>query len=132
MKVINTANLIAIQDNSILLVQRAHDQEEGGLWSLPGGTQELNEKINETLGREIKEELDVLIDNVSFFRTYITKKPESNLEIHAHYYTGSVANQVITINKSELIEFRWFEITQIPKKLAYSQYEIINDLLLIK
>ena len=59
-------------------------------------------------------------------------KPESNLEIHAHYYTGSVANQVITINKSELIEFRWFEITQIPKKLAYSQYEIINDLLLIK
>ena len=62
MKRVCTANLIVRNnEGDILLVRRARTVDEAGLWSLPGGTQEIGESIEETLG-EISENFPVKIE----------------------------------------------------------------------
>ena len=46
----------------VLIDQRCNDGLLGGLWEFPGGKQEKNEHIQTTIIREIKEELDIIID----------------------------------------------------------------------
>jgi len=47
--------------DEILIDQRLHGQTMGGLWEFPGGKKELNEDIEQTISREIFEELGVHI-----------------------------------------------------------------------
>ena len=46
----------------VLIDQRMNDGLLGGLWEFPGGKQEHNEDIKMTIIREIKEELDIVIE----------------------------------------------------------------------
>lgn len=46
---------IAIHNNRILL----HTTEKDDFWNLPGGRVEFNESTDQTIIREIKEELDI-------------------------------------------------------------------------
>jgi ADP-ribose pyrophosphatase YjhB (NUDIX family) len=71
METICTANLIATdKDKNILLVKRAYRGADSSLWSLPGGTKKENEKIEDTLIREIQEELGSRIKQYNQFKTY--------------------------------------------------------------
>ena len=125
MEEIYTANLIARNNNGeILLVRRAFDGDEAHLWSLPGGTKEKNETIDNTLTREIKEEIGLDIEKYIYFKTY--KIISKDKIVKAHYFTGAI-NQSIVLNKNELSEYQWFPPENIPNGLAYNQNEILND-----
>lgn len=124
MKIINTANLITLHDNKILLVKRAYNNEEHGLWSLPGGTKNDNEDIKETLKREINEELGIDIKKYKLLKIY--KKKYNDKIVNAHYFLG-VIKQDISLNKKELTKYQWFLFDNIPNNLAYDQNEIIKD-----
>ena len=62
----------------ILIDQRSHNQIMGGLWEFPGGKQENQETIENTISREIFEELgiDVKVEDklIEFEHTYEDKK----------------------------------------------------------
>ena len=45
----------------VLIDQRKYDQTMGGLWEFPGGKQEKHELIQETIKREISEELQISV-----------------------------------------------------------------------
>lgn len=45
----------------VLIARRRVDQMLGGLWEFPGGKQEAGESLEQTVRREIKEELDIRI-----------------------------------------------------------------------
>ncbi len=47
------------EDDKILIALRPNDAMLGGLWEFPGGKKEDNEKIQQTVERELKEELGV-------------------------------------------------------------------------
>ncbi|MCK5591621.1 MAG: NUDIX hydrolase [Candidatus Pacebacteria bacterium] len=126
MKEIYTANLIAQNNNGkILLVKRAFGNNESGLWSLPGGTKEKNEKIHDTLTREIKEEIGLNIKKYIHFKTY--KIASNDKIVKAYYFTG-IINKSIVLNKKELSEYKWFSLENIPNDLAYNQNIILNEL----
>lgn len=47
------------QDDKILIQQRPNEGLLGGLWEFPGGKQEAGETLEETVSREIQEELEI-------------------------------------------------------------------------
>ena len=126
MQIIYTANLITIKNNNILLVKRNFNQEEGGLWSLPGGTKKHGENIKDTLAREIDEELGVSIKKMSFFKEY--KRKIKNKTVIASYFIADIESS-IKLNKKELSYCKWFEFNKVPNKLAYLQNEVLKDYL---
>lgn len=89
---IRCACLLEIQDDSILLV-RVRDND---LWYLPGGTIEAGEDEEDTLIRELSEELGIEIDPASilFDRQVIGpalgRKGEVELNCFRAGWTGSI------------------------------------------
>ena len=124
---ISTSNLITIKNNQILLVKRNPDGNEGGLWSLPGGTRENAEIPEETLKREIKEELNSELKNIIFLKDYLW--PDSEKTVHAYYFQADLMHD-IKLDTRELSDYQWFDIPKIPQTLAYHQNQIINELII--
>jgi 8-oxo-dGTP diphosphatase len=48
-------------DNRVLLARRPSDKEMAGLWEFPGGKVDPGERPEQTLIRELKEELDITV-----------------------------------------------------------------------
>jgi len=125
MKTIKTANFIITDDKKrVLLVKRASSEEEPNLWSLPGGTKENNETLEQCLIREIKEELNSLIKKYHFFQSYTVKS--NNKIVTASYYTGLINNS-IKLDKQESSDYRWFKEKNMPNNLAYNQNKVLSD-----
>lgn len=55
------AAVIRGADGSILIARRADTQHQGGLWEFPGGKVETGESVEAALGRELKEELGIVV-----------------------------------------------------------------------
>lgn len=53
------------RDNKVLLVQRAYNPGKG-IWTIPGGYVDQDERIEDAIGREIEEETGVNAEAVSF------------------------------------------------------------------
>jgi len=125
METIKTANFIITDDKKrVLLIKRASIQEDPNLWSLPGGTKENNETLEQCLIREIKEELNSLIKKYHFFQSYTMKS--DNKIVVASYYTGSI-DGLIKLNKQECSNYQWFKQKNIPDNLAYNQNKVLSD-----
>jgi 8-oxo-dGTP diphosphatase len=73
MKEVHVTAAVIIQDNKILCVQRNENKYDyiSKKWEFPGGKVEENEQLEETIKREIQEELNLTID-VKSFLTQIT------------------------------------------------------------
>jgi len=56
------AAIVVDPEQRILMAQRAHWQHQGGKWEFPGGKIEAGESHFQALSRELKEEVDLHID----------------------------------------------------------------------
>jgi len=128
MKVSNPVDLIIIRNNKILLAKRT--EEELGYkntWSIPGGSPEFNEGIEEALHREIKEELGCKIKKYKYFKSYYMKLAEDFI-VRAFYFYGDIEGK-IKLN-DELSEFQWFDIDKskiLELNFAFNQKDVIKD-----
>ncbi|MFR8989679.1 MAG: (deoxy)nucleoside triphosphate pyrophosphohydrolase [Fusobacterium sp.] len=59
--------IIVDKDNRILCTLRKKEKSLGNMWEFPGGKIEVNETDREALEREIKEEMDLKIEVISFY-----------------------------------------------------------------
>ena len=79
----------------LLIAQRPLDGLLGGLWEFPGGKQEANETLPQTLVREIKEELDISIEVPQKHPFTVIKHAYTHFKItlhtfHAIYQDGTI------------------------------------------
>ncbi len=109
----------------VLLVKRAAREEEGSQWSIPGGTNMSGESIEETLLREIKEELGVNVVVHVLFKEY--ENSDSQRSIRSYYFVGDIEGSEIRLDTDELSDFKWFPFEDVPKDLAYGQNRVIAD-----
>jgi len=129
MEVVNPADLIVLnKKNQILLCKRTGEKHcYRDTWSIPGGTSEHDEAIEEALKREIKEELGCKIKRFTFFKSYVMKL-EKELIARAFYFYGEITGK-IKLNH-ELSEYKWFDLNDpdiLKLKFAFNQKEVVKD-----
>ena len=106
--------------NNILLIKRGKEPNKG-LWSLPGGTQNLGETVFEAAKREVLEETDIHISDETLIEVVdsIHTDDDGNItyhytiiEISALYLTGDIKAQ------SDADDAKWVPVSELE------QYEI--------
>lgn len=127
MKIITTSNIIITNKHKgILLVKRAKGPDAGNLWSLPGGTCQKDETVEETLIREIKEELECKLVSFNFFKTF--KTPGNEKLVIANYFWGIIEGSII-LDKNESSEYGWFNKLEPLPNLAFNQNLVLSEFL---
>ncbi|MFA6862018.1 MAG: (deoxy)nucleoside triphosphate pyrophosphohydrolase [Bacilli bacterium] len=83
MKTIKVGAAVIIDSSRIFIAQRGYGEFKGG-WEFPGGKVEPNEKSNQTVIREIKEELNANIQVDSFLGCIEYDYPTFHISMDAY------------------------------------------------
>lgn len=102
----------------VLLCRRPDD----GLWNLPGGGVEDGESPIEAAIREVKEEVNLDIDDLKLQGIYT--KPKEN-DIVFSFIPGKVSGDLKLSDEADKIEYFSFE--NIPEKFSQKQKDRIKD-----
>lgn len=112
----------------IMLIQRK-DPPFQDLWALPGGFMEMEESLEETARRELKEETGIIGGELIRFDTY--DRPGRDPR-------GRTITQVFVLIWKEALgkakagsdaaSLQWFDLSDLPE-LAFDHKEIISDVI---
>src|ERR1700679_940934 len=94
-----------------LITQRKAEDSFGGFWELPGGKREPGEDMEDCVRRELKEELDLTVTILGFFRIVVYPYPHRLVKLHI--YWCSIAPDAVP-NAIECQAYAWVD----PKDLA--------------
>lgn len=101
--------LIVNEDQELLLVRRARDPGKGQ-WGLPGGFVDRGESIEEALRREVTEETQLKVTELSLLTTGPNNYTYAGVTadvIDLFFVCKVHANAKIQLEPSELTEFKW-------------------------
>lgn len=102
MRTISVSAAAIVNNNKILITKRSGGDFDG-MWEFPGGKIEPNETKEETVIREIKEELDLEISVSSHLISIEYAYPNFNLEMHV--YICSIISGTMVLNEHG--DFAW-------------------------
>ncbi len=112
--------IIKNKKGEILLVKRKIDPGKG-LWDTPGGFIEYNENLEESLVREIQEELQTPISNLKYLSSQIDRYLYAGINYHTLcvFFQGEVdENKIKTAD--DIDGFQFFPKDKIPyDKIAF-------------
>ena len=99
MEKINVAAAIITKENKYFIAKRNKNKHLGGFYEFPGGKQDVNETLQETVIREIKEELDVHVSvgNKLGEEDYRDEK----INVHLHYFFCTIISGDIVLKEHE-------------------------------
>ena len=120
------AGIIKNKEGKILIAKRNHEKAQGNLYEFPGGKVEKNEKYEDTLKREIKEELDMDIEVLSKFDEEIFEYPEKTIKLIA--FNCLFKGNHLIMKEHEDIE--WVDINEFKNyEFAPADIYFVNKLL---
>jgi 8-oxo-dGTP diphosphatase len=110
MKKVEVVAAIIYHENKILCVQRGENKYDyiSKKYEFPGGKMEEGESREETVKREILEELHMDIEVQNEFLTVDHQYPDFHLTMHS--FKCSTTNESLTL--TEHIDFKWLEISE--------------------
>jgi len=118
--------IIVNENDEVLISLRPQESMLGGLWEFPGGKQEKGETLDETLKRELKEELGVETDVFDKFKEL--KHAYSHFKITMHAYWCKIKRGSPKPNSSDKLE--WVHLNNIDHfPFPKANKSIIHDLL---
>ncbi|KKP87710.1 MAG: NUDIX hydrolase [Berkelbacteria bacterium GW2011_GWA2_35_9] len=122
------AILFRKEKNVIYILLVKHKQ---GHWGIPKGHREKNEKIVDTIKREVFEETGInnftFIKNKHLIENYNFKDGNVTIKKQVKYYLCEVKNKKINIQfKNEIIKCKWFESI---KSITQATHESTKNLL---
>ena len=119
-------SVIIRKDNTYLLGLRK-GSHGSGTWAFPGGHLEKNESIVECAKREIKEELNVNLENI-IVKNYYTEDIFEGKHYITLYVEANIGNQIVeNMEPHKCEELQWFYINEFPKNLFYPLSQWINN-----
>ena len=123
MKKVNVSAAVIVKDNKYLIAKRNKDKHLGGYFEFPGGKQDDNETLEQTVIREIKEELnvDITVDRKLGEEHYSDEK----INVHLHYFFCTIIKGDIVLKEHE--EAAWVSKEEFNKyKFAEGDKDIIS------
>jgi mutator protein MutT len=118
------------KDRKILLQKRADD----GTWANHGGCLELGETVEETVMRELKEEIGITPTKLEFYKIF------SGEDMH---YTCTSKDEVYAViviylcdeyegelqqDNDEVVELQWFDVNNLPENINKQDKVILKDI----
>ncbi|MFA6094603.1 MAG: NUDIX domain-containing protein [Candidatus Paceibacterota bacterium] len=125
--------VMLLKDNKILLGRRHVDPEKAdselrgeGTWIMPGGKLEFGESFEDGGRREVLEETGIVANNIRVLCVGNDKNE------HAHFVTIGLIADVFNgdpkvMEPDEIVEWRWFDIDDLPKPLFFPSAKIIEN-----
>ncbi len=101
--------IIVNEHEKVLIALRPDDAMLGGMWEFPGGKQEKDEKMEETVRRELNEELDIKVSITKPFMKL--DHAYSHFKITMHAYLCELVDGDPKPKNSQ--EIRWISIDQL-------------------
>lgn len=115
---------VIIHCNGKILLTRRAKAPGKGLLDIPGGFCEENETPEKTAKREIKEELNLNISELSYFVSFPNRYPYKDILYHTMdlIYTCNLNSfPDLTVDDEEINHIEWFDKKEIPiNKIAFS------------
>jgi len=122
-----TIDAVVVHADKVLLIKRGSEPFKE-YWALPGGHVDWDETLEETVKREVKEELGVEVTNLKQIGIYSDPKRHPKQAINVAY---GVAIAGIINTGDDAKEYRWFNLDELPE-LAFDHKKIIEDYRKIK
>lgn len=116
-------------DNLELLLIKRDRYPFEGMWALPGGFVEMNERLHEAASRELEEETGLTGVRLIQFRTFdaIDRDPRGRtISFIFHGFLETPSKNVKAA--SDARDARWFNVKRLPD-LAFDHAEIVDELL---
>lgn len=122
--------VIMNQQNEVLLLLRKKSPE-ADFWSIPGGTVEMFETIEDTIIREIKEELGVNIEIIKLLG--ITNHILENEKTHwvsPAFLVQIIENQIpYNVEPDKHHDLKWFSINDLPHNITLTTSKALQYLI---
>ncbi|MDZ7658494.1 A/G-specific adenine glycosylase [Fodinibius sp.] len=101
--------IVTNKDGEVLIALRPDDAMLGGMWEFPGGKQEEGEDMEDTVSRELKEELDI---DISISKPFMKlNHAYSHFKITLHAYLCTLVDGIPKPKSSQ--EIRWIAINEL-------------------
>ncbi len=119
--ILNSSGIILLDEFQRVLLEYRRDTED---WGIPGGYMELGETFQETIRRELSEELAIQVRNLRLFDIF------SGSDFYHEYPNGDKVYCVIalftadeyegsiTIDNNEITDAKFFHLSSLPEKLT--------------
>lgn len=107
---ISPAIIVAIKSNDKILLAR-NAQFAGNWYSLIAGYTDIGETLEETVLREVKEEVGIDVKNIRYYKSQPWPFSSS---LMIGFIAEADENQPITIDKKEIAEAAWFSRDNLP------------------
>ena len=130
-KFIIKARLILEKDGKVLLL--AQTNQNGGKFTLPGGTVENKEYTKATLIRECHEEIGIKLDGEKLDLVHVLhKKKGKENRMTIYFSTNAWQDLIITKERDKFQGADWFSIHSLPPRTSTTVRHVIQQFLLRK
>ncbi len=111
MKNVNTVGAVIVYNNKILITKRDQGKYEyvSFKWEFAGGKREEGENDEQTLTRELMEELEMKVKFGKYFITVDHDYPDFHLNMPIYFCLASSADYKLNVHK----EAKWLDIKEI-------------------
>jgi 8-oxo-dGTP pyrophosphatase MutT (NUDIX family) len=116
---------LARNSGRLLLARRSHHTLQPGTWGTIGGAVDRGEKPEETVVREVREELGIQVNPVDLRLCYIFRDTKSHFVYYN--YTVLVAEEFLPVPNWEVAEHAWVEFGQWPDPLHFGMEAWLQD-----
>lgn len=120
------------EENKILILKRTNYKNDGteNLWDLPGGSVDLDENVNLSIRREVREELNIEIEEAEVFSIDSGKGIPTGQFIFVLFYSRKFDLKNGIKLSNEHSEFKWIPVNEIDDYKFYlkdHRLKIIKD-----
>ena len=117
-----TVDCIIGYKGKIILIKRKHPPFG---WALPGGFVDEGETVENAVMREMKEETDLLLDNLKQFGVYSDPKRDPRGHTVSVVFTATGVGELKAQDDAK--EAALFTETTLPDKIAFDHQQILSD-----